>query len=477
ELMKRVPHMAVVNDDGIASLNCEYTHDWWFSKNCYMCFSGWYVENVMYSFFILKGRDIMDCNNMRSKNEWIYESIRNRNCYGTLHTELCLACIDSAFLYDCRNCTNCLLCTGLRGKQYNYRNKQYTKEEYEKILERYKLDTWSGFEKARKEYREIILTQPRWYAFNVRNVNCTGDNISDSKNTKKSFMVKGSENCSYCDFAGDTTGPNKDCYDLTMSGGLSESYECFVGDHSQLNRFAVFSVKSQDIQYTQHCHNVKHALGCVGLRNTNYTIFNKQYTKEEYQKLLPKIIKHMNEMPYMDKMGNIYKYGEFYPIEHSPFGYNETFAQTLVPMNRDEALKRGYKWQGNIQRTTGKETLKPEDIPESINDIKDDILEEVLACIDCGRNYKIVVNELNFYRKMKIPVPRRCFHCRHAARLARQNPLKLWHRQCMCGGAGSPQVTGDHGHKGTCPSEFETSYAPERPEIVYCEKCYQAEVY
>jgi len=27
-----------------------------------------------------------------------------------------------------------------------------------------------------------------------------------------------------------------------------------------------------------------------------------------------------------------------------------------------------------------------------------------------------------------------------------------------------------------CPNEFETTYAPGRPEIVYCEKCYQSEV-
>lgn len=27
-----------------------------------------------------------------------------------------------------------------------------------------------------------------------------------------------------------------------------------------------------------------------------------------------------------------------------------------------------------------------------------------------------------------------------------------------------------------CPNEFQTSYAPDRPEIVYCEACYQAEV-
>ncbi|HEY4526141.1 MAG TPA: hypothetical protein VJL32_03550 [Candidatus Paceibacterota bacterium] len=27
-----------------------------------------------------------------------------------------------------------------------------------------------------------------------------------------------------------------------------------------------------------------------------------------------------------------------------------------------------------------------------------------------------------------------------------------------------------------CPTEFETSYAPDRPEIVYCEQCYNSEV-
>ncbi|MBI4119570.1 MAG: hypothetical protein HY456_01835 [Parcubacteria group bacterium] len=35
----------------------------------------------------------------------------------------------------------------------------------------------------------------------------------------------------------------------------------------------------------------------------------------------------------------------------------------------------------------------------------------------------------------------------------------------------------DHFHgEDHCPNEFETSYAPERSEIVYCEQCYNAEV-
>ena len=180
----------------------------------------------------------------------------------------------------------------------------------------------------------------------------------------------------------------------------------------------------------------------------------------------------MNEIPYLDKLGNEYRYGEFFPIELSPFGYNETLAVEDVALTKEEGQKKGFNWQDDIQRTIGKETLLPENIPDSIDEVEDSILNEVLTCIDCKRNYKIVPNELIFYRKMKIPVPRRCFYCRHEARLKRRNPFKLWHRQCMC-----EKINHHHHLDIRCPNEFETSYAPDRPEIVFCEKCYQQEVY
>jgi hypothetical protein len=186
---------------------------------------------------------------------------------------------------------------------------------------------------------------------------------------------------------------------------------------------------------------------------------------------MPKIIEQMNKAPYIDKNGKEYKFGEFYPAELSPFGYNETEANEHFPLIKNEALKKGFNWQDNIQHTTGKETLLPENISDSINEVENSILEEVLFCTNCKRNYKIVPNELIFYQKMKIPIPRRCFYCRHNARLARRNPFKLWHRQCMCDKK-------NHFHEARkCKIEFETSYAPDRPEIVYCEKCYQSEVY
>jgi len=467
ELIGKVPHMSIVNDNGIASLNCEYNQDWWFSKNCYMCLSGWHVENVMYSFFIIAGRDMMDCMNIRSKNEWLYECIIARNCYQLKYSEFNIACVDSQFLYYCRNCSNCFMCVNLVGKKYHFKNKEYSKGEYEKILENYRLDTWGGVERARKEYEDFVLKYPHKYLNVLQCTSSLGDVISNSKNLKNCFIGKESENVRYSDFFTD----DKDCSDITLTGESQECYEGTVLDQSQLNFFGLFSVKSQDIRYTQHCHNAKHCFGCVGLRNANYCIFNKQYTKEKYEKLVPKIIEQMNSMPYEDKMGSIYKYGESFPIELSPFGYNETYAPEIISFTKQEAEKRGYKWQDNIQKTVGKETLLPENIPDSINDVQENILKEIFACINCKRNYKIVQNELIFYKKMQIPIPRRCFHCRHAARIARRNPFKLWHRQCMC-----DKMSHFH-EEGKCEIEFETSYALGRPEIVYCEKCYQAEVY
>lgn len=470
ELMIKVPHMAIVNDDGIASLNCEYTHDWWFSKNCYMCFSGWHAENVLYSFFVLAGKDIMDCIHLRSKSEWLFECSYSRNCYNTKYAKYLIGVIDSQFVDHCFECRNCFMCYGLRGKKYYFKNKEYSKKEYEKILESYRLDTWSGVQKAEAEYNEFVSKFFRRCTEMLQNLNCTGDNITQSKNVRNSFVIKNGENVRYSDYIGDNTKVTKDSYDITLTGGSSECYEGVVVDHSQLNLFGLFSVKSQDIKYNHHCHNCKHVFGCVGLRNTNYAIFNKQYKKEEYEKLVSEIKKQMDEHPYVDKNGNVYKFGEFFPVELSYFGYNETCAMEQFPMSKEEAIQAGYSWQNNTQKTTGKETLKSKDIPESIDEVKDNILKEILACIVCGRNYKIVPNELIFYRKMRIPVSRKCFHCRHKSRMEKINPFRLWPGKCMC-------VQNDHNHKGNCQNIFETSYPPEKKVILYCEKCYQKEVY
>ena len=57
---------------------------------------------------------------------------------------------------------------------------------------------------------------------------------------------------------------------------------------------------SFDLEYSIMVSSSQNCFGCVNLRNGEYSILNKRYSKEEYEELIPKIIQHMNDMPYVD---------------------------------------------------------------------------------------------------------------------------------------------------------------------------------
>jgi hypothetical protein len=232
----------------------------------------------------------------------------------------------------------------------------------------------------------------------------------------------------------------------------------------------------KNVLYSYNCHGCNDCFGCIGLRNKQYCILNKQYSKEEYEELTPRIIDQMNTMPYVDQRGRTYGYGEFFPPELSPFAYNETIAQEYFPLTKDETMGRGYRWKDpNIKEY--QVTIRSEDLPDNIKDVTDSIVNEVVGCEHAGRclhqcvgAFKIVPQELQFYKRMNLPLPRLCPNCRHYERLKKRNPMKLWHRSCMC-----DRKNHFHGDS-HCTVEFETSYAPDRPEIVYCESCYNSEI-
>ena len=211
---------------------------------------------------------------------------------------------------------------------------------------------------------------------------------------------------------------------------------------------------------------------------------------------MSKIIEHMNKMPYTDKKGRIYKYGEFFPPELSPFAYNETIAQEYFPLTKEQAIEQGYKWKDPEQRDI-KPDIYTKDIPDHIKDVKDNIVGKTIQCShakvkedgtleqgcneQCTTAFRITREELNFYRRMNLPLPRLYPNCRHYQRIKQRNPLRLWQRQCMCGGEksinGAYSNTAKHFHgKERCPNTFYTTYAPGRPEIIYCEECYKREV-
>ncbi len=469
-LLKQVPLAALST---VNSINSEYTNFVDENKNCYLIFGSGWNENVRYGNKLLSCKDSQDLF-MCEKMELSYECIDCAESYRLFWSFKSKECTDSYFLYNCRNCTNCFGCSNLVSQSYCIWNKQYGREEYFKKIEELKTDNYKNTLSLQKRFfEEIYLKTVHRYANIVLSVNCTGDNITESRNCHDCFeSFKNCENVKYEYGVLDV----KDSYDGNGIFDNEVSYEVVDCNRDANNFFGITTYDSNDVRYMFNCHTNQHCFGCVGLRNKFYCILNKQYTKEEYEQLLPKIIEHMSEMPYIDKLGRKYKYGEFFPVEISPFAYNETLAYEYFPIKEHDALQKNYKWLSKEERGY-KIEITPEDLPDQLNEFDESIIEKVIGCEhkgecseQCTEAFKIIPDEFQFYKRMNLPLPRLCPNCRHYQRLKKRNPLKLWHRSCMC------DKKHPH-HEGRCEIEFETSYAPERPEIVYCEKCYQAEVY
>jgi hypothetical protein len=460
QLRLNTPRVALANSK---SINSEYTNQSEENKNCYLCVSSGKSENCLYGYWNQACRDCIDSYAIE-KCESVYESINCTKCSRSVYLENCADCIDSYFLKDCRGCSSCFGSHGLRSKTYCWFNEQLTSEEYKKKLEEF-IFTRLSIQQAREKLHNIELANPHKY-YNGRNIlKSTGDYLEEVKNVQGSFNCRHAENIKYCQDA----WFSKDSYDGTeVYSELSyETEGCII------NR-SICAAKTWDVfdsYYVDACYNSNNLFGCLGLRKKNYCILNNQYAKEEYYKLLSKIIEHMK------KTG---EWGEFFSASISSFSYNETVAQDYFPLTKAEALAQGYKWYGRKDREY-RIDFTPDKLPKTIKEVDDSILEKTILCktqiseidkekyYNCTTAFKITKEELNFYRGMGLPLPEKCFHCRRQDRMALRNPRKLWHRQCMCD---KP----NHGHEGKCKNEFETSYAPDRPEIVYCEQCYNSEV-
>jgi len=469
-IQSKVPRANLYQTNFVSSEYCNYGLNF---KDCYLMFGGTDNERVSFGNQIFYSHDSLDIS-FSEKIEYGYENFECARTNKLFFGYHCEDCVESYYLVDCRNCINCFGCFGLRNKQYYIFNQPHSKEEYKEFINSSNLGSFKSHLEFIKKFQALELTLPHRYAQIYKSVNSDGDDLFEARNTHASFTSRQTEDSSYLFFIRNNV---KDCYDNSFQGFNSERlYEIAHGFGGSNSGFGVRNHFNQNAYYNEECSDCSNIFGCEGLRKKQYCILNKQYTKEEYETLVPKIIVHMNSMPYIDSKGRIYKYGEFFPSAISAFCYNETIAQEYFPLTKEQAVGQGYSWKDSEIRDY-QITKKPEDLPDHIKDADDSILKEVIGCDhrgkcndQCTTAFKIIPQELDFYRRMNLPLSRLCPNCRHYKRLAQRNPLKLWHRTCMCDKS-------NHEHSGTCPNEFETSYAPERPETVYCEECYQKEVY
>lgn len=457
ELSEKTPYVAL--ESLYTSLkNSEYTNSIAWSKNCYMVFWADYCENVYYSSILKEAKYLLDCLRV-STSELCYESEGLHKCYQTFYSKECDSCVDIWFSRNCYNCTNCFGCVNLRGASYCIFNVKYSKEEYFERVKEFTVNSHRNLQELKNRTLEFWLTKPcREYTGNSLNLNVTGEYIYESKNSKELYICAGTENCKWIQFI--TVQPAKDCYDYSGWGNGAELiYECCnVGENANNAKFSCLCFPdSLNLEYCMWNIAGKNNFGCVNLKRKKHCILNKEYSKEEYETLKAKIVEDMKACPYIDRLGRKFYYGEFFPLEFSRFFYNKSNAMRFIPKTKEQAIKEGYMWDER-EESVYQITISADSLPDTLLDTSEDILKEIIGCENCGKGYKIVKGELDLLRKMNLPVPHECPKCRENKRFDRLNKPKLYDRNCM-----------------KCNVDIYTPYAKDRPEIVYCVKCYQQE--
>lgn len=428
-------------------------------KNCYMLFHSDFCEDSAYGFFHVNNKSCFDCSAIML-SELCFDtmnSYKNNHCIGSRNqiTES----INCSFVRDAHNCQNCFGSANIRSQKYQFFNQQLTKEEYQNKLKDYDLGSY-------KKYQETKLeVEKHWKKFSPKpyyeefNIDSTGNYVFQSKNCQECFEVMGAENCKFTLLLSEP--PIKDSYDITSWGNnLELCYEgCNIGENVSNIKFGQESgINLINAEYVKLSTGGSNHFGCVSVKKGNFVIFNKQYPETEYFKLKEKIKTQMNDLPYVDRAGRTYRYGEFFPIELSPWAYNETLANNFFKLTPNEINNKKYNFKTEIKQSYHT-TLQSQKLPDHIKDTDENILQEIIQCEKCERGYRIIQLEFDFLKKMNLPLPRQCPLCRVNEKLNRWvKNMQSLKRTCM-----------------KCNDEFLTPFNQDEAPIIYCKNCWQKE--
>lgn len=446
-LRKIFPMPSFINRDP-SSVNSEYTNGGRNLKNGYYVMSSYHTEDAWYSIMLSKCRNIMDCRIVMD-SEYVYEGIYSDHIYKSSYIYFSNNCIDSMFIFDCRNCQDCFGCVNLRNKKYCVYNEQYSKEDYEKFLDSVYPLSRNSLASYEERFWQLVKKLPINGTRNSTSVNVFGVNIKNSKNIYDVVDANYAENIRHSD----GTIYHNNSMDICFSGGHS-SYlymNANIGSQSSRVKFSISSKFSTECEFIFNSKNLNNCFMCFGLQNKSYCILNKQYTQEEYFKKIDYIkCEMLKRGEYSDGPG----------IEFSAQAYNFSLAQLSYPLNNEEIIKvEGYIAEEPISNVGNITVMNYSDLPEIINDIDNNILDKAILCEISNRPFKITPTELEFYRRMKIPLPK----VHPALRMERRSRFvadaKKFKASCA-----------------KCNIEIDSAFSPEDKYNLYCEKCYQQEV-
>ncbi len=481
KLWEKTPKKALISENNENSKYANYT---WNSKNIYMSYLTYTnSQNILYSYYSTSSSDCIDCHNIKNC-EKCYECINtiySFNCYYSYNL------VNSSFIYfsiNLESCQNCIFSSNLVNKKYYIYNKKYPKQEYEKILKSFKNNLKSNIwlRKLKQEYKKL---EKKTVYKNLQKVNTqksVWNFISNTKNTILAFYSNKVE-----DAVNVWWWTIKDSVNFIWWANIESSYNsCLVGFDSQRVIWSFNVFYSSFVNHSIWIYNSSNILFSVWLRNKEYAILNRKYSKEDYKKYFKEIIDFLKQkwdfwkffdakfvkIPYNDSASM-----DFYPIEKIVYQdgkekiINKKWKWIVKVFDKDSFISKAslnFWWKESIDifwRNFEKEVdipknislIKASNLPDKIENLsfQKEILQSAIICEESKRPFRIMKYELEFYIKNNLPLPRLHPKIRHTNRTKKILPRKLYIINCN-----------------KCKIKILSSYNKQSKKTIYCEKCY-----
>ena len=491
------------------------TDIFWSNENIWYCNRAWYLKNSYYSFrcfgdsediyfsaIISGSKDVYNSSDVYSSSI-VSDSVRIHNSYKVFHSDDIHDSKKIYFCYDLKNCEDCIFSSNQVWKKYLIFNKQYSEEEYNKMKNDFIESTWSYniYNWFVNKYYDLLSRSIKKATNNIWSEKSFWDQLDNSKSSIYCFWVLWPEDCinSHIWFP----SPQKSVFSSYWFWQIESMY---FSSWSWPETNCYFSMNTEnwsDTYHSQKLKNCKNSLFCFWIQDQEYSIFNKRYEKEEYKKNFQKIKNDMIQSWFRWK---------FFSPEKSPFTINDTILGEDFPLRKiifvknynwedfddlqsleryEEILDEDWKWDIYILepdkliskaildlywkqkmkttwRTKESEVNIPEwiklinydDLVDDIMDVDNTILEDAIICKDSKRPFRIVKKELEFYKKYNIPLPR--IHPDIRIKEKNKRKPKIWLYLVKCN---------------KCNEETLSVHRWDKWYKIYCESCYNKEIY
>lgn len=378
------------------TVNSEYINGCGPSKDCYLTSNSAYNEKCLYGWFIFHSTHILDANYI-TESEYCSHSQHLSQCYNIHFSWDTSDTRDGRYLFSCNGCQYVLGWVGLKNQKYQILNTPCSEEEYHSTEK--KLSEDRDFRIDFEKKVQLLLGEV-WLEHHALtgSHDSSGDFCYESKNALECYNVGNCEDVLYITDSFNT----KDSAHISMWwDGTTLSYDSVdVGLNISEVYFSTSCWEGSRMNFYSHkCNNCQFIFGCSGLRNKSYCIFNKEYTKDEWEETVKKIIKQMQKE---------WTWGEYLDPKYAPFAYNESLGNTFSPLTKNKALERWFRWSEREETIPeGITKVIPWDrLPDTIREIPDEILQWAIKCPLTNKYFQIQPIELELCRKFGIAVPK-----------------------------------------------------------------------